>query len=55
MRRAFEEQEEDASRRVNHALSVIIKLAEKMENRWKENSAPRSYAQVTYIGRASAT
>ena len=52
MRLVLEEYEKDASRRVDHATNVILKLAEKLEDRWKENTAPRSYAQAARRGNA---
>jgi hypothetical protein len=54
MKKVCREREEDALRRTNHASDTIIKLAEKMENRWKETAAPRSYAQVARMGGANA-
>ena len=40
----LEDRKKDALRRVDHATNVILKLVEKLENRWKENTATRSYA-----------
>jgi hypothetical protein len=55
IKRVRQERKKDASKRVNYASDTIIKLAEKMEDRWKEKAAPRSYAQAARMGGASET
>ena len=42
----------DAYERVEEAAKVMEKLAGKLEDRWKENGAPRSYAQAARMGSA---
>jgi len=54
MNLVLEDREKDALKRVDHATNVILKLAEKLENRWKETTTPKSYAQVTRMGVAGA-
>ena len=45
----------DASRRVEEAVRIVEKIAGKLEDRWRENGAGKSYAQAARRGAVDVT